>query len=200
MTGRWGKLILFPQKILEEYSLIEPDPDAVTSTEEPELETEPTNEDDNNAANCLSAPCEEDNSSEMHLARRSSIVPEPIVDGAPSSDPTETVVEVLSSDNSLVEVSTAPAEDQAIGEDNLIENDCPLLHPESMKGTRPKLEMTTPRRSEQPPKNQILYTLYRQRLTNDASPKTHKRPLSERSDTSTAKRSKQHEPDIIVLD
>ena len=178
---------VFPPQILEEFSLIGPDAN---------VESEPeTNECQDAVADRPSILPKEG----ILAEKRSPPTLEPIAESVPASNPTEMVVEAPTKDSSLVEVPTAPTVPQTIEEDHAIENDSPLLHPESGIESELKMEMAAAGGQEKPPKNQIIYALYRQRLTNDASPKP-KRPLLEHAECSTPKRSKQVEPDIIVLD
>jgi hypothetical protein len=62
-----------------------------------------------------------------------------------------------------------------------------------------------PRRKENLTGNEIIYKLYKQRLTNNKSPVllnhvSKKRPPTKHNENSNVKKPKQQTPDLIVLD
>ena len=76
------------------------------------------------------------------------------------------------------------------------------LPPPSIIANDTQVQTLSPRRKQTPTSNDIIYQLYRQRLTNP-SPISNKRSSTKSTDNSTVKRTKpsaQPQPEIIVLD
>jgi len=62
------------------------------------------------------------------------------------------------------------------------------------------VETLVPRHKQNLNDNEIIYKLYRQRLTNNKPPVANKRPITQTNEYTNVKKSKQQQPEIIVLD
>ncbi|CAF0861897.1 unnamed protein product [Adineta ricciae] len=169
--------IIKTEQIFEEFSQITPDPDAEINIESTENESGTESEEH------PPLPVRAEESSESQCE---------IMEIDPVPEPTS---EISLDDRAITILTTASLPPKPA----ILER--PSL---SISKERDDVQTLVPRRKGALTENEIIYKLYRQRLTNNnattSSNVVRKRPLTRVNDCTTVKKSKQHIPELIVLD
>ncbi|CAF5126551.1 unnamed protein product, partial [Rotaria sp. Silwood1] len=210
------------KKIFEEFSKIEPDPEAeinIESTEAEESINENNDKDEsaneNNEQNQSSVENNEQEETQtivepheiqydiVDLGVPSS--PEPINQNLSESNSIETTLEISLNDRALTILSTAslPIKRTIHNRESEIYNN---IQSSSATEKDSNVETLIPRRKPNLADNEIIYSLYKQRLTNNVSTTspqmTKKRQSTINTEYTNVKKGKQQQPqsEIIVLD
>ncbi|CAF0747370.1 unnamed protein product [Adineta ricciae] len=169
--------IIKTEQIFEEFSQITPDPDAEINIESTENESGTESEEHPPPA----VHAEESSESQCEIME---------IDLAPEPNS-----EISLDDRTVTILTTASLPPK------------PATHERSSPSIlkeRDEVQTLVPRRKGALTENEIIYKLYRQRLTNNntttSSDVVRKRPLTRVNDCSTVKKSKQQIPELIILD
>ncbi|CAF0970152.1 unnamed protein product [Rotaria sp. Silwood1] len=222
LTENNREAIIKTEKIFEEFSKIEPDPEAeinIESTEAEESINENNDKDEsaneNNEQNQSSVENNEQEETQtivepheiqydiVDLGVPSS--PEPINQNLSESNSIETTLEISLNDRALTILSTAslPIKRTIHNRESEIYNN---IQSSSATEKDSNVETLIPRRKPNLADNEIIYSLYKQRLTNNVSTTstqmTKKRQSTINTEYTNVKKGKQQQPqsEIIVLD
>ncbi|UJR10103.1 hypothetical protein I4U23_014325 [Adineta vaga] len=173
--------IIKTEKIFEEFSQITPDPDIEINLENTDVES--GNESDEH----LELDIVEERTGNQDDAMEINQASETTTSVVPTS-------EISFVDRTLTILTTASLPTKPTTYDGR----------ESDISTECEPQTLTPRRKQTLTDNEIIYKLYRERLTNNASPVSadvvSKRPLSRADDNLNVKKTKRQIPELIVLD
>jgi len=128
----------------------------------------------------------------------------PVTPIAPESNSDEAAMEISLNDRPLTILSTAslPMRRSTYDRESEICND--VQSSSSIISKESEIQTLMPRRKENLTGNEIIYKLYKQRLTNNKSPVLNhvdkKRPSTKHNEYSNVKKPKQQTPELIVLD
>jgi len=183
--------VIKTEKMFQEFSQIEPDPEAEINIESTEEEANIESE-EQEEVEMIVEPHEIQYDPVDMLPPFSSKPLTPIV---PESNAIEATVEISLNNRTLTILSTASLP---------IKRTTSEVSNDSMIPKESKIETLIPRRKQNLNDNEIIYKLYKQRLTNGVSPESKstekKRPLTKNNEYSNVKKSKQPQSEIIVLD
>ncbi|CAF1503288.1 unnamed protein product [Adineta steineri] len=178
------------EKIFEEFSQIEPDPENEISIELTDEEAS-ENESDEQPEVEIAVDLQEMKSDTIEIIQPAS--PDPPVSVIPESNPIESAAEISLNDRTFTILSTASLPMRRSRHD--IQSSSSVIAKES------EVQTLTPRRRQNLTDNEIIYQLYKDRLTNNGSDDVvRKRVLTKNTDYSNVKKQKQQVPELIILD
>ncbi|CAF4484383.1 unnamed protein product [Rotaria socialis] len=186
------------EKIFEEFSQIEPNSEVEANVKSTEEESVSEQEEET----ITIAEVHEVQYDVVDIVAPLSL--EPAIHDASESNSNEAVVEISLNDRALTILSTAALPMKKTPtryrESEIYRNS----QESSTVRNDSQVETLIPRRKQNVINNEIIYSLYKQRLTNNVSPVpksvTNKRPTTINTEYSTSKKSKQQSSEIIVLD
>ncbi|CAF1017939.1 unnamed protein product [Rotaria sordida] len=221
LTENNREAVIKTEKIFEEFSKIEPDPEGEINIESTEDESANENNDkdefenENNKQNESSIENNEQEEPQMTIESHeiqydivdivTATSPDPIIQNLSESNSIETTVEISLNDRALTILSTAslPIKKTTHNRESEIYNN---IQSSSITQKESDVETLIPRRKQNLIGNEIIYNLYKQRLTNNVSsvsqPVATKRQSTRNTEYSNVKKSKQQQQqsEIIVLD
>ncbi|CAF1296450.1 unnamed protein product [Adineta steineri] len=181
------------EKIFEEFSQIEPDPENEISIELTDEEAS-ENESDEQPEVEIAVDLQEMKSDTIEIIQPAS--PDPPISIIPESDPIESATEISLNDRTFTILSTASLPIRRSRHDiQSSPSSSSVISKES------EVQTLTPRRRQNLTDNEIIYRLYKDRLTNNGSDDVvRKRVLTKNTDYSNVKKQKQQVPELIILD
>ncbi|CAF5186740.1 unnamed protein product, partial [Rotaria magnacalcarata] len=190
--------VIKTEKIFEEFSQIEPNSEVEANIKSTEEESASEQEEET----VTIAEVHEVQYDVVDIVAPLSL--EPIIHDASESNSNEAAVEISLNDRALTILSTAALPMKKTPtryhESEIYNNS----QESSTVRNDSQVETLIPRRKQNVINNEIIYSLYKQRLTNNVSPVpksvTNKRPTTINTEYSTVKKAKQQSSEIIVLD